>query len=151
MKKTSVATSLALLVVLILGSTVVYAAFNWCPDDPILSIGGTEVSVIIAIPDGTQDLVNGPVDVKVYVPTGVETDVIYIGDGFNGQGEQVTIIPNGDPIEPGDEIEVEVEVRVPTNDPEGFPVMVTIQVPATGFSESTEEWSNTWVECEVDL
>ena len=149
MKKMSVTTTLALLLVLIVGSTVAYAAFHWCPDDPILSIGGTKVRVIIEIPEGTQDLVNGPVQVKVYVPSNVETYVIETGDGFNGKGERVTIVPNGEPVEPGEDIAVEVEVRVSTNDSEGFPVRVTIRAPGT--KERTEGWSNTWVECAVEL
>ena len=150
MKKMSVTTTLALLLVLILGSTVAYAAFNWCPDDPILSIGGTEVNVIIWIPEGTQDLVTGPLHVKVYVPSNVETYVIETGDGFNGKGERVTIVPNKEPVGPGDAIPVEVEVKVSTDDPEGFPVKVTIEVAATELN-GAEGWSNAWVKCEVEL
>ena len=149
MKKMSVTTTLALLLVLILGSTVAYATFHWCPDDPILSIGGTKVNVIIEIPEGTQDSVTGPVHMKVYVPRNVETYVIETGDGFNGKGEQVTIISNKEPVEPGEAIEVEVEVKVSTNDPEGFPVRVTIRAPGT--KERIEGWSNTWVECAAEL
>ena len=149
MKKMSVTTTLALLLVLILGSTVVYAHINWCPDDPVLSIGGTEVNVIIAIPKGTQELVSGPVIVKVYVPSNVEAYVIETGDGFNGKGERVTIISNGEPVAPGNVIPIKVQGRVQTNDPEGFPVKVTIR--ARGTKESTEGWSNTWVECKADL
>jgi len=149
MKKMSVTTTLALLLVLILGSTAAYAAFHWCPDDPVLSIGGTEVHVIIEIPEGTQDSVTGPLHVKVYVPSNVETYVIETGDGFNGKGEQVTIISNKEPVEPGEAIKVEVEVKVSTNDPEGFPVRVTIRAPGT--RERTEGWSNTWVKCAAEL
>jgi len=149
MKKMSVTTTLALLLVLILASTVAYAAFSWCPDDPVLSIGGTEVNVIIEIPEEYLDKVNGPVQVKVYVPKNVETYVIEYGEGFNDQGERVTIIQNKEPVEHGEKIEVEVEARVSTNGPEGFPVRVTIQAPGT--KESTEGWSNEWVKCAVEL
>jgi len=146
MKKMSVTTTLALLLVLILGSTVAYAAFHWCPDDPVLSIGGTEVHVIVAIPDGTQELVSGPVQVKVYVPRNVDAYVIEYGDGF-GQGEKVTIISNKKPVEPGEPIEVEVEVKVSTT--AKIPVRVTIRAPGT--KERTEGSSNTWVKCAAEL
>ena len=152
MKKLSVTT--VLLLALILGSTVAYAGFHWCMDDPILTItppGGDPiaVNVIIEIPEGTQDSVTGPLHVKVYVPSNVETYVIETGDGFNGKGERVTIISNKEPVEPGEAIEVEVEVKVSTNDPEGFPVRVTIRAPGT--KERTEGWSNTWVKCAAEL
>ena len=150
MKKMSVTTTLALLLVLILGSTVAYAHFNWCPDDPVLSIGGTEVNVIVWVPEGKQGLVKGPVHVKVYVPSNVETYVIETGEGFNGKGERVVIVPNKEPVGPGEAIEVDVEVKVSTDDPEGFPVMVTIEVATTEL-DSAEGWSNAWVECEAEL
>ena len=150
MKKMSVTTTLALLLALILGSTVAHAHFAWCMSDPILSIDGNEVNVLIGVPGGMEGLVKGPVHVKVYVPSNVETYVISTDDGFNGKGERVTIIQNGEPVEPGDAIPVKVEAKVQTDDPEGFPVMVTIQVGNTVLSESTG-WSNTWVECAAEL
>jgi len=150
MKKMSVTTTLALLLALILGSTVVYAAIHWCPDDPVLSIGGTTVNVIIQIPEGSEELVTGPVHVKVYVPSNVEAEVIETGEGFNGKGERVAIVPNKEPVEPGDAIPVEVEVKVSTDDPQGFPVKVTIEVAGAELN-SAEGWSNAWVKCEVEL
>lgn len=147
MKKMSVTTTLALLLVLILGSTVAYAHFNWCPDDPLLSIGGTEVNVIIEIPEGTQGLVNGPVEVKVHVPSNVDTDVISYGDSFGHGPEIVEFIPDGEPVEPGDAIWVQVEVKVPGT--EEFRVRVTVEAP--GVSQSRKGWSNEWVWCRAKL
>ena len=146
MKKMSVITTLALLLVLILGSTVAYAAFHWCPDDPVLLIDGTTVNVIIEIPEGTQDLVSGPVEVKVHVPENVETGIITLGSGW-GYGETVELIWDGEPVEPGDAIWVLVEVKVPGT--EEFRVRVTIEAP--GVSQSRKGWSNEWVWCKAKL
>ena len=168
MKKMSVTTTLALLLVLILGSTVAYATFHWCPDDPVLSIDGREVHVIIGVPDQFVDLVKGPVHVQVYVPRNVEAEVIDTGDGFNGKGERVTIVPNGEPVEPGDAIEFKVKARVQTNDSEGFPVAVLICGPGSGTNvcggeinlecpggqvrlDCSSGWSKEWVEGEATL
>jgi len=141
MRKLSVTTTLALLLVLILSSTVVYAEFNWCPDDPILSIDGTTVNVIIEIPEGTQGLVNGPVEVKVHVPSDVEVYVISYGNSFGHGPEIVEFIPDG---ETG---EVKVEVLVPAT--ERIPVRVTIVTP--GGSKHKRGWSNEWAWCKTKL
>ncbi len=146
MKKMSVTTALALLLTLIMGSTVVYAAIHWCPDDPALSIGGTTVNVIIEIPEGSEELVTGPVLVNVHVPSNVDTDVISYGEGF-GQGETVEFIKDGEPVDPGDAIKVKVEVLVSAT--EKMPVKVTVEAP--GLSKSKRGWSNEWVWCKARL
>ncbi|MBC8263869.1 MAG: hypothetical protein H8E47_07065 [Anaerolineales bacterium] len=153
MKKMSVTTTLALLLVLVLGSTVAYAAFNWCPDDPVLTItppGGDPITfnVIIEVPDGTQGLVSGIVEVKVHVPSNVEDyDVISFGDSFGHGEESVEFILDGEPVEPGDAIWVLVEVKVPGT--EEFRVRVTVEAP--GVSQSRKGWSNEWVWCKAKL
>ena len=141
MKKTSVTTTLALLLVLILGSTVAYAAFHWCPDDPILSIGGTTVNVIIEVPEGSQDLIADLVEVKVHVPSDVEAYVISYGDSFGHGSEIVGFVGDGKPGE------VKVEVLVPAT--ERIPVRVTIVTP--GGSKHKRGWSNEWVWCKAKL
>ena len=141
MKKMSATTTLALLLVLILGSTVAYASFNWCPDDPVLLIDGTEVNVIIEVPEGSQGLVNGPVEVKVHVPSGADTDVIAYGNSFGHGPEIVEFIPDGKPGE------VKVEVLVPAT--ERIPVRVTIVTP--GGSKHKRGWSNEWAWCKTNL
>ncbi|MFQ5812720.1 MAG: hypothetical protein ACE5I2_05960 [Anaerolineae bacterium] len=141
MKKISTTTILALLLVLILGSTVAYAAFHWCPDDPVLLIDGTTVNVIIEIPEETQGLVNGPVEVKVHVPSNVDTDVMSYGDSFGHGLESVQW------IEDGKLGEVKVEVLVPAT--ERIPVRVTIVTP--GGSKHKRGWSNEWVWCKIKL
>lgn len=139
MKKMSV--TIVLLLALMLGSTVVYAAFNWCPDDPVLLIDGAEVNVIIEVPEGSQGLVSGPVEVKVHVPSGAVFDVIAFGNSFGHGPEIVEFIPDG---EPG---EVKVEALVSAT--ERIPVRVTIVTP--GGSKHKRGWSNEWAWCKTKL
>ena len=143
MKKMSVTTTLALLLALILGSTVAYAAFHWCPDDPVFSIDEKEVSVVYGLdhPEPAA-VVKGPVHVKVYVPKDADAEVISTGDGW-GHGEEIKIIQKGNL-----EDEVEVRVKVPT---EGkLPVGVIVTGP-DGSETLIEGWSNQWVKCKIEL
>ena len=147
MRKMSVTATMAVLLALVMGSTVAFAAFHWCPDDPILTIvppGGDPITfgVVIEIPEGTQDLVNGPVEVKVHVPSNVDTDgSISYGDSFGHGPEIVEFIADGEPVELGDAIPVRVEVKVLGT--EKFRVRVTVEAP--GVSKSRKGWSNEWV------
>ncbi len=142
MKKMSVTTTLALLLVLVLGSTVAYAAFNWCPDDPKLSIDGKTVIVLYGLdhPD-PADVVKGPVRVKVYVPKDADAYVTETGDGW-GHGEEVQIIKKGN-------LDGEVEVRVQVRTKGKFPVVVSVTGPDD--SETCEGRSNKWVKCEIEV
>jgi len=140
MKKMSATTTLALLLVLVLGSTVAYASFNWCPDDPVLDIGGTTVNVIVWVPKEDVGLVNGPVHVKVKVPKSVDAVVTSYGDSFGKGPEKVTIEHKGK-AKAGKPVKVEVKVKVPAN--EKLRVMVEIKAP--GVHESKEGWTNEWV------
>ena len=142
MKKMSVTTTLALLLVLILGSTVAYAALNWCPDDPVLSIDEKEVIVLYGLDHSNPaDVVKGPVRVKVYVPKDADAYVTKTGTGW-GYGEEVQIIKKGD-------LDGEVEVRVLVRTEGKFTVMVAVTGPDD--SETCEGSSNEWVKCEIDL
>jgi hypothetical protein len=142
MRKISVTVTLALLLISILGSTVAYAAYNWCPDDPKISIDGETVTVLYGLdhPDPAA-VVTGPVRVKVYVPKDADAYVSETGGGW-GHGEEVEIINKGNFDD-----EVEVRVRVPTVGK--FPV--TVSVTAPDDSETCEGQSNGWVKCVVKL
>jgi len=147
MKKLSTVSILALALVLVLGSTVAYAAFHWCPDDPVLLIGEhtVHVNVDLVFEDGQDPtaLVKGPMHVRVYVPRDVEAQVTDAG------GFQVTIIPNGEPVGDG-AIPVKVKALVNTKGSES--VLVTLLVwEQGGVSTSTDGESKAWVECEVEL
>jgi len=144
MKKMSVTTTLALLLALVLGSTVAYAALNWCPDDPKIEIDGETVTVLYALDHpNPAAVVSGPVLVKVYVPKDAEAEVIETGTGW-GHGEEVEIIYREDL-----ESKVKVRVKIRTHGGSEFPVMVSV----TGNVDSAtcEGQSNEWVKCKIEL
>ena len=140
MRKISATTTLALLLALILGSTVVYAAYHWCMDDPIFHIDGKTVHVEYAL-DGVDpaDVVEGPVHVNMYVSKDVKADFDDPGDGF-----KVKIIHKGN-LEEG---EAEVRVKVPAKG--RFPVVVSVTI-GDSDPELFEGWTNKWVKCEIEL
>ena len=65
------------------------AAVKWCKSDPIVRLNGTQVQILVAIPEEYQALVNGPVAVEVSTPRSVERELIFTDAGFNGFGEVV--------------------------------------------------------------
>ncbi len=144
MKKMSATTTLALLLFLILGSTVAYAAFNWCPDDPGISIDGEMVTVLYGLDHpNPAAVVKGAVLVEVYVPKDADAYVAWSGDGWGGHGEEVEIIHEGK------KGKVEVRVKIATRGKSEFPVVVSV----TGNDDSAicEGWSNRWVKCKIEL
>ena len=120
MKKMSVTITLALLLVLMLGSTIAYALFNW-DGDPIFKVEGTTVKVLVS-----ADEVCDPSEISVVlsVPEGVEAWEVS-SHGFDCEVVQDPGIADGT---------VEVTVLVPKAKP-AFDVRVTVQVPKYGISE----------------
>jgi hypothetical protein len=121
MKKISVTT--ALLLALILGSTVAYAGFDWA-GDPIFSVGGATVAVLI---EAEEEINPSEVRVTVRVPKGVEVSV------QDAAGFDLEIIERGRAKH--GRIPVEVTVRVPRARP-AFNVRVTVLVSEYGISRS---------------
>lgn len=65
------------------------AAVKWCKSDPIVRLDGTQVQILVAIPEDYQSLVNGPIAVEVSTPKSVDRELILTDAGFNGFGEVV--------------------------------------------------------------
>ncbi len=144
MKKLSVATMLALVLVVLLGGTVAYAALHWCPDDPVIEVDGQEIIVLYGLDHpNPAAVVSGPVRVEVYVPKGAKAQVIETGTGW-GHGEEVVIFKEKDLRN-----EVEVKVKIPTHGKSGFPVVVSVE--GANDSAICEGTSNAWVECGIEL
>jgi hypothetical protein len=79
---------LALLAAL-LAVTPAGAGVSWCRADPIVRLDGTEVQILVAVPEQYVALVNGPIDVEVYTPRWVTQELVMTDAGFNGYGETV--------------------------------------------------------------
>jgi len=88
MRKYLMAITLCLLAVLVL-ATPALAGRKWCAKDPIVRLNGEDVQIWVAIPEEFVPAVNGPVEVKVYTPIGVNQELIFVDQGFNGFGENV--------------------------------------------------------------
>jgi hypothetical protein len=66
------------------------AGLIWCQGDPIVNLDGTEVQIVVSIPEDKQHLVTGPIEVDIATPGSVSRDLIYTDSGFNGYGETVS-------------------------------------------------------------
>jgi hypothetical protein len=138
MKKMSVTTIVALLLALMLSSTMAYAGFDW-DGDPILSVGGTTVNVLI---EAEEELNPSEVQVTVCVPKGVEVSV------QDTAGFDLEIIKGGRAKH--DRIPVEVTVHVPKARPD-FDVRVTVVVSKYGISESEDGRTGRPIKVKVEI
>lgn len=101
---------LALLVVAMPAS----AGRAWCARDPIVTIQGTQLQILIAIPEEYVPYVNGPIHVDVRTPDWAPADLLFVDDGYNGYGEFVTFsIINGNPVYDPSKTQTNVDVMVP--------------------------------------
>ena len=140
MKKMSVTTTLALLFVLILGSAVAYAGFNW-DGDPEFDVEGTIVNVTVS-PDEYLDFTTVRVTLKV--PKGVEAELTPEG---NPDNFIVEIIEKGKAKK--DKIPVEVTVWAPKEKPD-LKFTVTVDVSG-GKSKSRQGKTGKNIKVKVDI
>lgn len=92
-------------------------AVLWCKTDPIVSLNGTQVQILVAIPAEYVPYANGPTDVTVGTPRGVDRQLLFTDPGFNGYGESVSFT------------DISGDLKTTT-----FPVLIPISVP---MDEST--------------
>lgn len=118
-------------VLLLLVSSPVAAGLQWCPRDPIVALNDQEVQIWVSIPEQYQTAVTGPIQVDVRTPYGVEQEVIFTDEGFNGFGEEVEFFERGRIR--GDEMDVQVRIRVPYDrsmvEDGNLPVLLTVILP----------------------
>ena len=117
--------------VLVLVANPVAAGWQWCPRDPIVALNGQEVQIWVSIPEQYQTAVTGPIQVDIRTPRGVEQEVLFTDEGFNGFGEEVTFYERG--RLDGAEMDVDVRVRVPYDrsmvERGNLPVLLTVILP----------------------
>lgn len=95
MKATVWPAALALFALLVFAIPV-RAGLDWSDRDPVVSLDGTRVQILVAIPEKYLPLANGPIKVDVHTPTDVAREVVYQDAGFNGHGEFVRFADRGD-------------------------------------------------------
>lgn len=118
------------------------AGRTWCARDPIVSIQGTELQILVAVPEEYAPYVNGPVRVDIRTPEWAPPELIFVDAGFNGHGEVVTFsIHPGTPTFDPTKTQVNVEVSVPIaydQLPRNTQVPVRVElIPANGKAKTT--------------
>ncbi len=103
--------SLALLLIALVGGQIAIGS-GWCRVDPIVEINGEEIQVWVAVPNGAEDAVNGPIEVEFTAPAGATTEVTFVDSGFNGYGETVTFAP-GATVNSDGSMNIQITVHVP--------------------------------------
>ena len=130
MKRLPLPILVSLLAVLVL--TLPAHAMRWCRADPIISLDGTVVQILVAIPEEYVPYVDGPTKVVIAVPDSVDRQVLMTDAGFNGHGEVVNFYPGVGSAKNG-KIPVVIGVQVPIGPSEPpytaqVPVEVTVIV-----------------------
>ena len=134
------ALSLGILALLMLAAPA-GAGVTWCRVDPIVSLNGTVVQILVAVPDQYVAAVNGPIAVDIATDRTVTHELLFTDAGFNGHGETVAFSDYFQYHPPrsllANEFPAQIKVSVPMNGsllPVGgppVPVEVTV-IPANG-------------------
>ena len=127
---------LGLLAVLMMAAPA-SAGRTWCARDPIVRIQGTELQILVAVPEEYAPFVNGPVHVAIHTPSWASPELLFVDAGFNGHGETV-IFSNlpGNPAYNPSRTQINIDVVVPFAYDQlprntQVPVQVTL-IPAKG-------------------
>jgi len=107
--------ALVALVALVVLAVPAAAGKLWCRADPMVSIDGNEVQILVGLPEKYEDAVNGPIMVEITIPKGVPHQVIMTDGGFNGHGEVVTFRETNKKVKQKHGIKVQIKVRVPVD------------------------------------
>ncbi len=114
------------LVTILVVRAPVSAEVQWCKStDPVVTLNGAEVQILVAIPDQYVPFVNGPIDVAITTPESVTRELVFTDPGFNGHGETVRFLDLH-------------ESRAGQNG-KSFPVLIEVSIPmdASRVSDNT--------------
>jgi hypothetical protein len=134
MKRLTGSVTLAL-VALVLLVAPASAGREWCAKDPVVSLNGTVVQILVAVPKEYVPAVNGAIDVRIATPSGVASEVVFLDAGFYGYGETVSFQQSGSSVAADGTFDAGIRARVPVNQrtlrqlglPNGpIPVQVTV-------------------------
>jgi hypothetical protein len=88
-RRLSAAATLGLLALLVLTIPAGAWGVTWCRADPIVEVHGHRVQILVGVPEGYEQYVNGPIRTKIDTPPGLTRKVLFMDQGFNGHGETV--------------------------------------------------------------
>ncbi|CAN5648346.1 hypothetical protein BH23CHL2_BH23CHL2_23270 [soil metagenome] len=129
-------------VLLVLVASPAGAGLQWCPRDPLISLNGQEVQIWVSIPEQHQTAVTGPIAVDVATPRGVNREVLFTDEGFNGHGETVTFYDRG--LLHGDKMDVRLRISVPYDhamvELGDLPVLLTVILPDGSVIELQDDY-----------
>lgn len=140
MRRITISALLAMLLIVIAIAPAGAWGVTWCRVDPVVRLNGTEVSILVAVPEEYKQYVNGPIDVVIRTPAEVTRELIMTDAGFNGHGETVAFRDTDGTVNSIGRFDIVVRVRVPIDyaamgSDEDVPVEVTINpgfnLPAT--------------------
>ena len=149
LKRLSLATVFGILALLLV-ATPASAGLVWCQGDPVVSLNGTTVQIMVAIPVDDQPLVTGPIQAVIGTPASVRRNVLLTDGGFNGYGEQVTFrdtnVSYAGSVFP---VDISVTVPVGTSHSGGRDIPVTMTISTAGSDplvvQGTAAWTHTHV------
>ncbi len=129
------------LLVLTALTTPAQASVKWCPDkDPIVTLNGTEVQILVSVPEQYVELVNGPSHFEIQTPAGTKTETIFTDDGLNDFREVVEFTDLGRSRANGSMIPTRIIVQIPIDESQlgkGEQVPVRLTVISDGKSRVT--------------
>jgi len=129
--------ALTALLTLLPFATPVSAGKGWCRSDPIVTLNGVQLQLLIAIPVEEQANVIGPIAVTMVAPKASKMTVVYTDSGFNGFGESINLAANSDRIGIDGTFTVKAILSVPMRGNNFIPMQVEI-IPDSGESVFVE-------------
>jgi hypothetical protein len=131
-----------------LGAPKAAAGTKWCRNDPIIDIGGKQAHVWIASVEGAEAAISGPTTVRIAVPMGVSTNLVWTDDGF-GHGYAVEFVESDDLRLTNGTIEIEASVYVPGAAMR--PILVEVTNQLDEVLESGVGGTNDWIVARTQL
>ena len=121
------------------------AGVGWCRDDPVVVIDGQLADIFVSAQFEDLSKVNGPTQVVVSTPVGVEGQLAITGPGF-GYGEHVRFAESKSLKVTSEGIEVRIKVKVPANS-DAMPIRVEFAPHVVGILQpaAVEGNANEWI------
>lgn len=111
------------------------AGLSWCKTDPIVTISGTAVQILVSLPQEYTQYVDGAIKVNLTTTKGVDRRVIITDSGYNGNGETVNWSEDNSLSNFFGALPVGITVRIPMDQSEvnraKVPMMVEV-IPENG-------------------
>ncbi|CAA9562144.1 MAG: hypothetical protein AVDCRST_MAG87-1664 [uncultured Thermomicrobiales bacterium] len=121
------------------------AGVGWCRDDPVVVIDGQIADIFISAKFEDLAKVNGPTQIVVSIPVGVDVALAVAGPGF-GHGEHISFAESESLKVTSEGIDVRIKVRVPARS-DAMPIRVEFAPHVVGVLQpaADEGTANDWI------